>query len=145
MYESQSRNSFRPLVSHWTLNERTMSSKTSSWRQFYSVSCGITQYSHTFWSLRGMKLCELFLGNLLSLALGSSNGWASVNFLELQKSSTSLPSGPMTLPEATFMMSVTFTSAAIGIPMFPFVAKRFGNKNGLFCVGFLQIVSLLQS
>lgn len=69
------------------------------------------------------------------------NGWATVNFVDLQKIDTKLPSGPLSLNQATLMMSIAIASSMVGILVFPFIVKKFGSKRTMFAVGFPQIVS----
>lgn len=56
------------------------------------------------------------------------NGWAAVNFVELQKEDTKFPSGPLTLSEATLMMSIPIATSIIVNLLFPFIMNRFGSK-----------------
>lgn len=68
------------------------------------------------------------------------NGWATVNFVALQKEDTKFPSGPLTMNQATLMMSIAFASSIIGNLVFPFPVKKFGSKRTLLVLGFPQIV-----
>lgn len=71
------------------------------------------------------------------------NGWAAVNFVNLQKDDTTFPSGPLTLSQATFMMSIAFIPSIIGNLVFPDIVKRFGCKRTIYAMGFPQIVGLI--
>lgn len=118
------------------------STTKSTWQQFYSVICGKFPVSRQQFNIE-MKLLDLIIaGNLLSLSFGSMNGWASVNFLELQKTDTLLPSGPLSLQQATLMMSIGIASAVIGNLMAPLFISHLGSKRGLVVFAFPQIVSV---
>lgn len=84
---------------------------------------------------------RIFTGNLLTASYGSSNGWASVNFLELQKPDTTFPSGPLSLKEATLVMSIYFVGGFVGNLAFPYIVQRYGSKKAMLAIGFPQIVS----
>lgn len=92
-----------------------------------------------------LKLGIHFPGNILTLAAGSGCGWSSANFLEFQKPDTPLPSGPMTLKESTFVMSIYFIGAIVGNLISPHIVKKFGSKRTMYAIGCLQIVSSLSN
>lgn len=81
------------------------------------------------------------VGNLLTASYGSSNGWASANFLALQKSDTIFPSGPLSLKEATLVMSIYFAGGFVGNMFYPYILQRYGSKRTMLAIGFPQIVS----
>lgn len=68
------------------------------------------------------------------------NGWAAVNFVDLQKEDTKFPSGPLALSEATLMMSIPLVSMMIGNLVFPMIVKKFGSKRTMLAVGFPHMV-----
>lgn len=82
-----------------------------------------------------------FSGNLLTASFGSANAWASANFLELQKPDTIFPSGPLTLREATLVMSIYFVGGFVGNMIFPCILQRYGSKITMLATGLPQIVS----
>lgn len=85
----------------------------------------------------------LTAGNLLTTSYGATTGWAAVNFVDLQKFDTSFPSGPLSLTQATRVVSVFFASAVVGNLVFPYIVKKIGSKRTMFALGFPQIVSFL--
>lgn len=82
-------------------------------------------------------------GNLLTASFGASTGWAAVNFVDLQKFDTTFPSGPLSLAQATRVMSVFFASSVVGNLVFPYIVKKFGSKNTMLALGFPQMVSFI--
>lgn len=90
----------------------------------------------------GKWLTFLHLGNLLVASSGAYAGWAAVNFVNLQKIGTTFPSGPLTLTQATRVMSVFFASAIVGNLLIPHIVKRFGSKRTMFALGFPQLVGI---
>lgn len=81
----------------------------------------------------------------MTASFGAMNGWAAVNFVNLQKDDTTFPSGPLTLSQATFMMSIAFIPSIIGNLVFPDIVKRFGCKRTIYAMGFPQIVGLIKA
>lgn len=76
----------------------------------------------------------------MTASFGTANGWATVNFVDLQKEDTRFPSGPLSLNQATLMMSISIASAIVGNLVFPFSVRKFGSKTTMFAMGFPQIV-----
>lgn len=77
----------------------------------------------------------------MTLSRGTANGWFNVNFLLLQRPDTPFPSGPLTLKEATLVMSIGYIGAIVGNLIVPFVVRRFGCKRLMLACGFPMIVS----
>lgn len=50
----------------------------------------------------------------MTLSFGSLSGWATINFVEFQKTNTSLPIGPLSLKEATVLTSIANVGGLIG-------------------------------
>lgn len=103
----------------------------------FCVDCAKQVFSFRFYNFRIIP----FAGNLLTGSLGATNGWASVNFVDLQKDDTSFPSGPLSLEQATLVVSICYAGAIIGNSVFPFVVKKYGSKRTLLAAVFPQIVS----
>lgn len=68
-------------------------------------------------------------------------GWTSINFVDLQKDDTTFPSGPLSLDQATRVVSIFFVAAVIGVLTLPHMARKFGNRTTIFALGIPQIVS----
>lgn len=77
----------------------------------------------------------------MTASLGAVNGWATVIFVDLQKDDTSFPSGPLTLEQATLVVSIIYAGSIIGNSVFPYVVRKCGSKRTLMVVVFPQIVS----
>lgn len=77
----------------------------------------------------------------MTASFGTMNGWAAVNFVDLQKEDTTFPSGPLKMSEAMLMMSIPLISTIIGNLVFPLIVKKFGSKRTMLAIGFPQIVS----
>lgn len=74
------------------------------------------------------------------MSYGASVGWTSINFVDLQKEDTTFPSGPLTLTEATRVVSIFFASAVVGNLVLSHSVERFGSKKTIFALGLPQIV-----
>lgn len=83
----------------------------------------------------------IFPGNLMTISRGTTNGWFSSNFLPLQRPDTSLPSGPLSLKEATLVMSISYIGAIVGNLVVPHILRKFGCKRVMLACGFPMIVS----
>lgn len=106
--------------------------------QTLSCFCGknflVVAQVHPYWfSFR-------FLANLIVMSRGSAAGFFSANFLAFQRQDTPLPSGPLTLGEATLVLSIVHIGAIIGNLIFPMFVRRFGCKRTLLVLGYPQIV-----
>lgn len=88
---------------------------------------------------------SIFSAHFLTASFGAMNGWAAVNFVNLQKDDTTFPSGPLTLRQATFMMSIAFIPSIIGNMVFPYIVKLIGCKRTIYVMGFPQIVCLIRA
>lgn len=115
-----------------------MFSNTSIRRQFYATICG--EISIEIRKFSQEKINLWFSGNLLTASSGAYAAWATVNFVNLQKEDTTFPSGPLTLTEATRVVSVFFASAIVGNLLVPHLVKWFGSKRTMFALGFPQLV-----
>lgn len=74
------------------------------------------------------------------MSFGAANGWTTVNFVDLQKFDTTFPSGPLTLSQATIMMSIVFVTVIIGNLVFPYILKKLGSKGTILALGLPQMV-----
>lgn len=112
-------------------------------RQILSTVCGasiiIISWMNSF--SKTQFIYHNFLGNLMTVSFGSACSWSSANFLAFQEADTLLPSGPLTLKESTFVMSIYFAGAIVGNLVFPHVVKKCGTKTALSAIGYSQIVS----
>lgn len=72
-------------------------------------------------------------------------GWTSINFVDLQRADTTFPSGPLTLTQATRIVSIFFVCALIGTILLPHVTRKFGIRTTILALGVPQIVSRLGS
>lgn len=120
-----------------------MESKKHVRRQIISTVLGEDRFHlfDAFSLIKSLIQNILFAGNILTASYGAANGWASINFVDLQKDDTSFPSGPLSLKQATLMVSICYAGAIIGNSMFPFIVKKIGSKRTLAAVTFPQIVS----
>lgn len=81
------------------------------------------------------------LGNLLSFSLGNASGWATINFIELQKEDTTFPPGHFTLDEATFVTTALIIGGLLGNYAILPISKHFGYARALCLMGVPSIVS----
>lgn len=77
----------------------------------------------------------------MTISRGTTNGWFSSNFLPLQRPDTPLPSGPLSLKEATLVMSIGYIGALVGNLVAPHLVRKFGCKRVMLANGFPMIVS----
>lgn len=93
-------------------------------------------------SIFNIELIEyVILGNIMTAAHGSTNSWPSANFLALQKSETSLPSGPLSVHEAALVISIHYIGAIVGNLMVSPIVRKYGCKRVMMTVAIPQIVS----
>lgn len=108
------------------------------WRQILSCVCGEKYLCD---SVHQENLISSFAANIMTVAHGSTNIWPTANFLALQKADTPLPTGPLSLHEATLVMSSYYIGAIISNLTIPHVLREFGCKRVLLAGVFPQIVS----
>lgn len=77
----------------------------------------------------------------MSLTFGMSSGWATINFIELQKENTTFPTGKFTLEEATFVATSMSIGGLLGNFLILPIAHRFGFARALCLMGIPFIVS----
>lgn len=68
-------------------------------------------------------------------------GWASPNFILLTSDETPLQSGPLTISEASFVVSLSYIGGFIGTIAASMFAERFGRKISLLILLIPQTVS----
>lgn len=81
-------------------------------------------------------------GNLIALNFGAAFSWGSIAFEELQKDSTLLPTGVLTLNEASLMVSVMSVGGLIGNVLSPVIGEKYGHKQTILWLGVPQAVSV---
>lgn len=78
----------------------------------------------------------------MSLNYGASCSWASLGFEELQNNPTLLPTGVLSLKQASLMVTLPNLGALIGNFLFVYTGERYGLKKTILWLGAPQIVSL---
>lgn len=116
-------------------------------RQIFACVCGkvFCWFCWFVFQLEIVRVSRVFAANLMSLSRGASNAWLTANFLALQRSDTPLPYGPLSLKEASLVISIYYVGSFSGNFMAPFIVRTFGSKRVILCVAFPQIVSLSNS
>lgn len=79
----------------------------------------------------------------MSFTFGLSSGWATINFIELQKENTTFPTGTFTLEEATFVATSMSIGGVVGNFLILPIAHRFGYTRALCLMGIPFIVSTM--
>ncbi|XP_055302940.1 uncharacterized protein LOC129568722 [Sitodiplosis mosellana] len=84
-----------------------------------------------------------FVVNLLSISYGVSGGWASPSIILLMSDETPLPSGKITMEEASWIVSLVYLGGIPGNMVFGFITNRFGRKWPLIIATIPIIISWL--
>lgn len=79
---------------------------------------------------------------MVSLNYGASCSWGSLSFEALQKDPTLLPTGVLTLSEASLVVTLSNLGALIGNFVFVFIGEKYGHKRTILWLGAPQIVRL---
>lgn len=85
----------------------------------------------------------MFVGNLLTLSFGASAGWATINFVSLQQEDTTFPTGPLTLEEATLVLSLANIGGFLGNFAVLQLSERVGFKRAIHLMGIPLVVSFI--
>ncbi|GAB0091272.1 TRET1 [Sergentomyia squamirostris] len=81
--------------------------------------------------------------NIASLVYGLSVGWISPTLPHLFATDTSLPSGPITTDEASWISSLLYIGGSVGTIIFGWLADRIGRKWSLYAGTVPHIVAFL--
>lgn len=74
---------------------------------------------------------------------GSSTGWSSINFNYLQSENSTFPTGPLTLNEASLVVSLVNIGGVVGnFAILPFM-QIIGVKRTIHLLGLVQLVRIL--
>lgn len=76
----------------------------------------------------------------MTTSQGTANAWLAANFLPLQRPDTPLPSGPLSLKEATVVMSIGYIGAIAGNLIVPLFSRKFGCQRVILACGVPKIV-----
>lgn len=74
--------------------------------------------------------------------MGTATAFATVNYVEFLKPTTIFPSGPLTLGEAAFFMSVSAFAGIIGNFLYLWLLRVVGSRNSILFAGVPQIVRI---
>lgn len=79
--------------------------------------------------------------NLLTLSYGITAGWSGPNIAILMSDETPLPSGKITMRQASWIASITCVGGTIGSLMFGYITNKLGRKIPLMFLAVPTIVS----
>lgn len=80
-------------------------------------------------------------GNLLTLSFGVSSGWSTINFIELQNENSTFSTGPLSLDEASLVVSLINIGGFVGNFAILPISKFIGIKRTIHLFGLPLIVS----
>lgn len=83
--------------------------------------------------------------NLLMIGYGLKAGWATSNVLLLTSNETPLPSGKITMEEASWITSLMPCGSMFGNVFFGFITKKFGRKKPLMSISIPMMVSFIEN
>lgn len=83
------------------------------------------------------------IGNLLSLSVGFSTGWATINLLELKSENSSFPGGQLTEEQLALVISISNIGGFTGNFAVGPISKVIGIKRAIHSFGLLLIVRKL--
>ncbi|XP_031623102.1 uncharacterized protein LOC116340647 [Contarinia nasturtii] len=89
------------------------------------------------------QFLAIFCCNLLTLSYGIANGWATINFNELQRENTTFPTGPLNLNDASLVVSMVNAGGFIGNFAIGPMSNVIGIKRTIHILGPLMIFSSL--
>lgn len=82
------------------------------------------------------------VANVLSLSFSLSMVWAPANFLVLETNDTPLPSGPLTMEEASMVASIFGIRGMLGNMLFLWIFEKFGRRFPLLLLAIPQVVRI---
>lgn len=113
--------------------------KTSTFHQLYASAIG----EHPkFLRFPNSKYCVTCLVNLNALSNAFNIGWMNVNYIELQSPNTIFPAGPVSYKEMSTLMTIFVVGCLIGNISGLFIENKYGRKNPLMFIGFMNSVSI---
>lgn len=99
---------------------------------------------NSFFSLvRSINSVCFEIGNLLVLSFGTTNGWATINFNDLQSANSTFTTGPLNLEEASLVVSLVNIGGFIGNFAILPISQIVGAKRTLHILGLPLIVRCL--
>lgn len=87
-----------------------------------------------------MQIFFLFLGNLVTLSYGTTCGWPSAAFSILNTGETPLHSGPMSVDELSWMVSLLCVGGFVGNLFYGYITNCFGRKLPMLSLAVPMIV-----
>lgn len=72
--------------------------------------------------------------NLLTVQYGITGGWSSSNVILLMSDDTPLPTGKITLEEASWIVSYVYLGGVFGNIIFGYITNHYGRKWPLIVV-----------
>lgn len=112
--------------------------KTSTFHQLYASAIGENPKLLRFLN---SKCCLIFSVNLNALSNAFHIGWMNVNYIELQSSNTIFPAGPVSYKEMSTLMTIFVVGCLFGNISGLFIENKYGRKNPLMFIGFMNSVS----
>lgn len=79
--------------------------------------------------------------NLLSIGYGVNAGWTSASVILLKSDETPLPTGKITMDEASWITSLLCVGGLAGNVLFGYVTNQFGRKIPLLLLAVPTVVS----
>lgn len=81
------------------------------------------------------------IGNLLTLSYGLSDGWISINLIELKSENTTLSTGPLTMEQLSLVISISNIGGIIGNLAIVPISRAIGIKRAIHLFVIPLIVS----
>lgn len=111
-------------------------------RQFITVAC--CEYLNLAPSEHIKRLSLLKIGNLVTLSFGLSDGWITINYLELQNENTTLSTGPLTSDQLPFVISIANIGGIVGNFVIVPLSRAIGTKRSIHLLVIPLIVRKVQ-
>lgn len=106
-------------------------------RQFLTIFC--CKFCTFFFV--SLSSIEPFVGNLSTISVGLSNGWATIYYIDLQNENSTFPSGALTTDELALVISITYAGSFIGNFAVMPMSRTFGIKRTIHFFGVPLIVT----
>lgn len=82
---------------------------------------------------------------LLSFSFGSSTGWATINFVELQSENSTFPVGPLTPEQSALVISLPYAGCFMGNFAIAPLSQAIGIKRTIHLFGIPTFVRKLEN
>lgn len=114
---------------------------TENLHQYLAAFIGNTQQPDSFLSKISFLSFYSNIVSLMSICYGIASGWPSPNILLLESNETPLPTGKITMDEASSIVALMCIGGLISNIFFGYIADNFGRKVPLLMIVIPEMVN----